>query len=483
MKISEHRSIFSLLPKLLIVSVTMLSSLPLASAKAEDIPPLFVEGYTGKVSYAPGEELTLHTSTSGSSFDITISRVGAKRQQLYKQSKIAGRPFEIPDNASSHGCQWPSGWSLKIPAEWPSGYYSIEMNTSDTGGTFTHRGKRTASSEAFFVLRSSQPGMDTPILIQLATNTYNAYNNWGGSSLYAYNGRGQLQGHRVSFERPPSSQFPRWELPFVAWAESQGYRLDYAANLDLEMIPGLLQSYKLVLSVGHDEYWSAPMRDQLETFIAEGGNVAFFSGNTCCWQVRSEEQGKALTSWKQRFNSDPVFPSGKHDLLSTLWSHHLVQRPENQLTGVGFLHGGYHRSHEQFMDGSGGYAVQRPDHWLFAGTQLKRDEQFGQKDTIVGYECDGCEMISRNGLPEPTGTDGTPLDFIILATAPAKWHPDDSLWYDRFPPDRIGAAVLGTYTRGGTVVTTGSTDWAHGLSGADPHVVQITKNILDRLSN
>ena len=45
-----------------------------------------------------------------------------------------------------------------------------------------------------------------------------------------------------------------------------------------------------------------------------------------------------------------------------------------------------------------------------------------------------------------------------------------------------GHAVLGTYTRGGTVVTSGCTDWVHGLDGASPAVEQITRNIIDRLS-
>lgn len=103
-----------------------------------------------------------------------------------------------------------------------------------------------------------------------------------------------------------------------------------------------------MLSVGHDEYWSAAMRDNLEKYIADGGNVAFFSGNTCCWQVRSED--------------------------------------------------------------------------------------------------------------------------------------NDCLWYDRFPKDRVGAAVLGIYTQGGTVVTAGSTDWAHGLRGNHPAVLKITRNVLNRLS-
>jgi len=50
------------------------------------------------------------------------------------------------------------------------------------------------------------------------------------------------------------------------WAEGNGYTLDYAVNSDLEDHPELLQSYKLVLSVGHDEYWSSGMRDSLEAW-------------------------------------------------------------------------------------------------------------------------------------------------------------------------------------------------------------------------
>ena len=233
------------------------------------------------------------------------------------------------------------------------------------------------------------------------------------------------------------------ELPFANWAEQNGYELDYAVNSDLEFHPEILKHYKLVLSVGHDEYWSSPMRDHLEQHIADGGNVAFFSGNTCCWQVRSEDNGRALTCYKQWYNIDPMYRNGDQRLLSTAWSHHLVGRPENQLTGVGFLWGGYHRSHGQFMDGPASFIVHRADHWVFSGTGLQRGERFGGKDSIVGYECDGCEMKWEGGLPFPTHRDGTPETFTILGTCPARWAPGDSLWYDRFPKDRIGAAVLG----------------------------------------
>lgn len=443
--------------------------------------PLYIEGYTNQLSYLPGEEISFHLASSATHCSLVITRLGNSPDTVWISDSVKVGDYPVPENASSHGCDWPVAFELTIPDTWKTGYYEVMMYVEDAGGKFIQRNRRTAEGQLFFVVRSSSPGTNK-ILLQLASNTYNAYNNWGGFSLYSYHARSNLQGHRVSFDRPPNSLFHRWELDFVKWAEFQGYELDYAVNSDLEFHPEILDNYKLVLSVGHDEYWSASMRDHLEAFISDGGNVAFFSGNSVCWQVRSEDDGRALTCWKQTYQMDPVYPSGNHDTLSTLWSHYLVDRPENQLTGVGFLHGGYHRSHGQFMDGSGAYTVHRPDHWIFEGTDVEQETQFGGKHTVVGYECDGCEMEFIDGLPYPTHQDGTPENFVILATAPARWHPDDSEWYERWEKGRTGAAVLGTYTNGGTVVTVGSTDWAHGLRGRDEVVERITSNILNRLT-
>lgn len=445
----------------------------LVHAEQVQPPEPFVLGYANRVSCVAGEELGFHISSSSSKVDMTIARLGSERVNVFTEKDIACAVQLIPDRASSDGCAWPVAFAVTVPDDWQSGYYEA---------TLTARvGEQSVSSTLFFIVRAAEPGKNSKILLQLSTNTYNAYTVWGGHSLYAYHDRDGLQGHRVSFDRPLTSQYGNWEWPFVKWAEANGITLEYAANSDLEFHPEILQQYELVLSVGHDEYWSSPMRDHLENFISNGGNVAFFSGNTCCWQVRSEDAGRALTCWKQSYNSDPLFRVGDQRLLSTTWSHHLVGRPENELTGVGFLWGGYHRSHGEFMDGPASYLVHRPEHWLFEGTELTRDSRFGGEHTIVGYECDGCEMEWRDGLPFPTLRDGTPESFTILATCPAKWAPGDCYWYEPFPMDRVGAAVLGTYTRGGTVVTVGSTDWAHGLAGNDAAVVQITLNILRRL--
>jgi hypothetical protein len=346
-------------------------------------------------------------------------------------------------------------------------------------------------------MRAQQPGKRAKILLQLCTNTYNAYNQWGGASLYG-GPKGVVT--RVSFERPYLgfaaednftnlySGWRRWELPFVEWAESAGYAIEYAVNADLERHPELLRDYRLVLSVGHDEYWSAGMRDALERFIANGGNAAFFSGNTCFWQVRMEDDHRALTSWKMNFQNDPAYAGGDHEHLTGTWSNCLVKRPENRMTGVSFTYGGYHAFANQ--PGDGAYTIHRPEHWMFAGTRVACGDKLGAGDKIVGYECDGCQFTEEAGLPVATGADGTPASFQILGTAPAFLafeidHMSAGLYgvgsTKKIP--QPGAAVLGAYEQGGTVVTTGCTEWVRGLQRQNKQVIRITRNILDRLGS
>jgi hypothetical protein len=313
-----------------------------------------------------------------------------------------------------------------------------------------------------------------------------------------------------------SAGWPDWELPFIQWAEREGYDLDIVTNADLEDHPELLLDpdggRRLYLSVGHDEYWSGPMRDTVESFVSSGGNAAFFSGNTSLWQVRHEdradgEPARTMVGYKGQFKDDPVLGTDRMPELTTIWSDHLLGRPENHMTGVSFTRGGYHRIGKCVTNGLGGYTVHRAGHWMFDGTGIGYGDVLGAGATVVGYECDGCAFTYRDGLPYPTGEDGTPASFEILGTAPVvhftretaqrppKPHEPSEIEYlasrlfdsrDDAAVARIehGHAVLGTYTSaaGGVVVTSGSTDWAHGLAGRDAQVEQITRNILTRLS-
>ena len=443
-----------------------------------------------------------------------MARVGAEEEVVWTKSGIPGKEYPAddgsgrPGQAAMYGVGWPAAVKYAVPAEWKPGFYRVVLQAGKERrgdipqGPFHHLKmlNQPARFVMFFIVRPAEPGQRSKILLQLTSNTYHAYNNWGGSSLYS-----GPRYPRVSTLRPmhlfPWGSPVTWELPLIRWAERAGYAIDVCTNLDLEMHPEILPPYRLVLSVGHDEYWSAGMRDSLERFIANGGNCAFFSGNVCAWQVRVEDAGRALVCYKRAQDEDPAWNTIDRRRLTTLWSDPILQRPENLLTGVGFLYGGYNGVYGSYESGpgEGEYTVHRPDHWLLAGTGLRRGQTFGKEASIAGYEMDGCEMIFKDGLPVPTGRDGTPKDLEIVATAPGHWgNFDSSLPWARqlrkaLPPvpglalpddfaDRDGAGVLGVYTRGGTVVTAGSTDWSQGLAIGDAIVERITRNIFDRLT-
>jgi len=495
-----------------------------------------VTGYCWPQSVAAGGAVGLHLSSPGGrAVAVEVARVGADREVVWSGTVDADE-HATPRDASAHGCGWPSAATIAADVGWRSGYYEVLLRVDVDG--------RRRESHAFFVVR---PGADSKntILLQLATNTWHAYNDFGGRNLYNGGTHASLQrpmargylhkppgaGRRVATTNPPdrdmnthvgylrlnhlsgwagSAGWPDWEEPFLAWAERHGYGIDVITNADLEEHPGMVDRYRLVLSVGHDEYWSGPMRDTVEGFIARGGNVAFFSGNTALWQVRLEEPvdgtASVMVGYKGRFKDDPVYGTERIGELTSIWSDHLIGRPENRMTGVSFTRGGYHRIGKRVTNGAGGYTVYRPDHWIFDGTGIDYGDVLGAATTTVGYECDGCDYTVVDGLPVPTGSDGTPETFTILGMVPAAHFtrttaarppaPDEPSEIeflaarlfdsrDEAAVRRIeaGQAMLGAYTSeaGGTVVTSGSTDWAHGLAGRDPQIEQVTANILDRL--
>lgn len=478
--------------------------------------------YCTPQSARAGDEVSLHLSAVDLSFVVEVVRDGPEPTCVWRRDGVRAAARDVPDDAPENGCNWPVAVTIPVDPTWRSGLYLVRCTPAGAS--------EPDPPTAFFVVRAAAPSADHMLLV-LATTTWNAYNDVGGRNYYS-------GADTLSFERPlclgmlakPSGDGERvatvvpgtgadayvlytatnslgmwhgmagwaaWERRFACWAESAGYAIDYAIGSDLETVPDLLQPYRLHLSVGHDEYWSAGMRDAVEAFLGGGGNVAFLSGNACYWQIRLE--GSRSICFKHRFREDP---EAGGPTTTTIWADPYLGRPENALTGVSFTRGGYARTASSVPRGSGGYEVHRPDHWLLAGTGLERGDLLGADPVVVAYECDGCALTLRDGLPVATGEDGTPADFVVLATAPAtpfdrhttplplapggdyelEFHArtlfgsDDPVTCDRL---RNGHAVLGTYVRGGTVVTTGCTDWAYGLD--DPVVARVTRNLLDRL--
>jgi hypothetical protein len=276
-----------------------------------------VFGYCWPQTIGPGGELDLHLSSAGGrTVAVEVARVGAAREVVWSGDVVAG-DHPVPARAYELGCDWPAATTLRAQPGWRSGYYEVVL-TIDVDG-------KARRDHAFFVLRPPA-GAPNTILLQLATNTWHAYNDFGGHNLYTGATTSSLQrpmargylykppgaGRRVTTTHPPdpdmnthvgylrqhklspyagSAGWPDWELPFLQWAEREGYahrRVHQRRPRGPPRTAG--DGKRLLLSVGHDEYWSGPMRDTVEAFIARGGNVAFFSGNTSFWQVRMEER-------------------------------------------------------------------------------------------------------------------------------------------------------------------------------------------------
>ncbi|MCX6047946.1 MAG: hypothetical protein NT075_22835 [Chloroflexi bacterium] len=502
-----------------------------------------VEGYPDKLSYLPGETVAFHCTARTKTYTVEIARIGAERELVWRRAGIAGQEQPFPADAYATGCGWPVSFSLSIPETWRSGYYEVLLQGDGVAGI-------AAVGYACFVVRAARPSRGTASLLVLSTNTYNAYNQWGGSCLYAgarrvsfarpfergflnrpettFDGRiasiepagepahQRLQAYQAEHKYPlwsDSSGWHNWERRFVRWAERNGYHLDYAINADLEFHPEVLDGYQLLLSVGHDEYWSWGMRDTVDGFVERGGNHAIFSGNTCFWQVRYEDEGRTMVCYKSvARQQDPVMQTDQRHLLTALWSDPLIQRPENLTTGLSFCRGGYIRVGQAAPRASGAYTVYRPEHWVFANTDLRYGDLLGLGSYIATYEVDGCELTLQQGRPVPTHTDSTPADLAILATAPARLisitetvcEAPPALWESLEPPGELefvatqlfgdaspenvakvayNHAVMGVFTKGkGTVFNAGVCDWAYGLDN-DPLVQQVTHNILARLSN
>lgn len=421
-----------------------------------------IEGYTSVASVAPGETLTFHVRAAPafSHFTLEIFRRGVTDTLLKTAHGDAFVPGAQDDaNLAINGCAWPAsdGCTTVIPPDWSSGYYVARLSSN---------GQETWIP---FIVRASAPV--AAILAKLSDTTSQAYTAWGGRSFYS-----TPFSPRISFDRPYGDLglYEIYQLPFIRWAEKQGIAIDYCSSLDLHTNPRQLDGYRLFLSLGHDEYWSLEMRDQVEAFIAADGNAAFLSANTCFWQVRFELDGGArvMICYKEAEPGHPADPdrSDPHR-VTTQWNKPPVNRPETMMTGVSYKYGaGWWVDPVIPARRYRGYTVNNAAHWVFHGTGLANGATFGGGDsverTILGYETDASPGA---------GAGGTPQTFVVLASADlTDWGPNG----------QAGRATMGTYRRNGTVFTAGTVNLAGGLSadGSTNAVDRITRNVLMGLS-
>src|SRR6202030_2659503 len=158
-----------------------------------------------------------------------------------------------------------------------------------------------------FVVRETSP--QSAILVQIGVNTDEAYNNWGGKSLYTSNSTGGAAAVEVSFNRPDSTVNweMQWDYPLIRFLESRGYDVSYATDVDTAQGLDAPGARRLVVVPGHSEYWSKEIRDALDGAQASGTNMAFMGANTGYWQMRYANNYRAIFEYRSASaDPDPV---------------------------------------------------------------------------------------------------------------------------------------------------------------------------------
>jgi hypothetical protein len=330
-----------------------------------------IEGYA-EPSVVPGGALHFHVSTSpAASYEIRVYRLGwygGSGARLVATLQGSGSPQ--PRTAGPSGAGWPITQTLTVPSDWVSGYYLVRFVLTS--------GPQAGRATSTIVVVRAPPPRRSRILVQVPVNTWQAYNPWGGKSLYDFNSDGGVRASAVSFERPYSPRAQNafeWEIHLVRFLEREGYDVSYQTDVDTHVDPGSLLAHRLVMVAGHDEYWSRRIRDAFEAARDAGTNLAFLGANIGFWQVRYEAGGRTIVGYKSK--DDPL--TGQKE--QTVQFRDLTpSRPECSLLGVQTDAG-----ITSVGDSPRGYSVAAPADPWFAGTGFTSSTVL---DDLVGYEWD-----------------------------------------------------------------------------------------------
>ncbi len=299
-----------------------------------------LEGYASRVSVLPGEAIDLHVSTNPvARYRVEVYRLGwyggAGGRLIGCLPSCSGdkqgTSLAVPslDGNGFVDAGWPVTDSFTVPASAVSGYYVAHLVLTS--------GSLAGSSHKIPVIVREPASQHSKVLVIAPVNTWQAYNPWGGKSLYTHSSTGGVAAVKVSFNRPysPVLTFLEYDFDLVRWLEREGYDVSYTTDVDVHYDPGSLSGHTLVMTAGHDEYWTREMRDSLDAARGAGVNLAFMGANTGYWQIRYEDAGRTVVEYRSA-SADPFpDPAGKTVRFRDL----ATPRPECELLGVQYESG------------------------------------------------------------------------------------------------------------------------------------------------
>lgn len=447
-----------------------------------------IQGFATEISVNRGSTVFFKVKTDAADYRLDIYRMGyyggLGARKVATVHPSASLPQIQPSclTQASTGLidcgNWAVSASWTVPENAVSGIYFAKLIRSDTGG----------ASHIVFIVRDDSSTAD--IVFQTSDTTWQAYNNYGGNSLYVGSpGTNPGRAYAVSYNRPFNTRAvdggQDWvfnaEYPMVRWLEANGYDVTYISGVDTHRSGARLTNHRVFLSVGHDEYWSGQQRANVEAARDAGVNLAFFSGNEVFWKIRWENSidgsgmpYRTMVSYKETHANAKIDPSAE---WTGTWRDPRFSppgdggRPENALTGT------------MFTVNSGTAAIVVPA--AEGKMRFWRDTSIanlspGQSATLphgtLGYEWDS---DLDNGF-RPAGlirmSDTTIANVEKLQDYGSTYANDSANHALTLYKHSSGALVFGA----GTIQWSWGLDATHDRAGtpADPRMQQATVNLL-----
>jgi len=390
-----------------------------------------LDAFTTALSGPPGQPLELKVSTMAPSYRVEVYRLGAydggSSRLVHGPERVAGRvqPAAVLQPVSTRTVVAP--WAVDVRIEtagWEPGFHVVKLVTS-----------RWDTQVPYIV---SSPSAAGTLALVAPVTTWQAYNQWGGYSLY-HGPAGDSRSHVVSFDRPyswsmgPANDFRTSTVPLVLRAERLGLPLSYFTNVDLHLDPGALDGARGYVSMGHDEYWTTTMRDVVGAARAAGVNLAILGANTMYWRVRLEADGgrpaRRLVGYRDSASLDPVRLTDPAETTAR-FRDAPDPRPEHALLVMQY----------ECYPVDTAYVVATPGWWGFEGTGVRAGDAI---PGLVGPEAD--RVYPDRHLPRP---------LQILSQSP----------YECRGAGTVAHSVYFTVPSGAAVFNAGTLRWVCALA-------------------
>ena len=346
-----------------------------------------IEGFATQAGADPGVDLSLKVSTTASRYRVVAYRIGSYRggdgAEVWRSKSLVGQRQPGPRMVDRVRRTVVAPWRTSVTTatdDWPPGFYLLVLRT----------GRGLESSVPYVV---TSPDTAGTVALVAPVATWQAYNDWGGYSLYR-GPDGQLRASAVSFDRPypaPGAGLAGYgAMPVVIHAERLGIALSYLTNLDLETDPAALEGARGYVSMGHDEYWTNQMRATVTAARDAGTNLAFLGANTMYWRVRLENDSagtpRTVVGYRDRARRHDPMMRIDPKRATTQFRQRPDPEPENSLTGMKY----------ECFPVDAPFRVVSPDWWGFARTGVRQGSRFPR---LVGIEADRVYPVASTPRP------------------------------------------------------------------------------------